>query len=93
MGVDRAGNFALGRSPAGVDVKLPLRRSDRACACVMLFLPVVPQRQRRCVISRACVAPKDVAARAAQASSPSRVAPALRLSAPHGQHNALPTAG
>ena len=25
--------------------------SDRACACVMLFLPVVPQQQRRCVIS------------------------------------------
>jgi hypothetical protein len=45
---------------AGVDVKLPLRRSDGGCACVMLFLPVVPQRQRRCVISSRVVAPKDM---------------------------------
>jgi hypothetical protein len=95
MGVDRARNFALGRSPAGVDVKLQLRRSDRACACVMLF-QLFRNGSGAASSARAFVAPKDVGSTggAGIESLASCAGPSARQSsAPHGKHNALPTAG
>ena len=68
----------------------------KAAASVMLFLPVVPQQERAASSARAFVASKDVGSTGgagieflASCAGP----PARRSSAPHRQHNALPTAG
>jgi len=75
---------------------MPLRRNDRARGCVMLFRPLFRNGSGAASSARAFVAPKDVGSTGGagiEALASCAGPQARRSSAPHGQHNALPTAG